>query len=323
MFYSIRHVTRYRYDAPVRESVLQLFMQPKSDGAQRLQSFQVTTNPRAGLQAYTDHFGNAVYHFDVPGAHQELTVEAEAEVETNPTPAPPEWVDGSAWAALAAAHVKGENFDMLEDRGVARATPALAAFVGERALQKLDDPMTTLRRLNRVLFEAFAYEPEATDVDSPIDVALAQRKGVCQDFAHIMLAIVRGWGIPARYVSGYLYTKRDAGDRSAADATHAWVEAFLPGSGWVGFDPTNNVLAGERHIRVAIGRDYDDVPPVRGVFKGPANSELAVAVTVRPAQGPRRRDDFLRVVRPMSRSVVRAGAGAFDTQQQQQQQQQK
>lgn len=321
MFYSIRHVTRYRYDAPVRESVMQLYMQPKSDGAQRLQSFQVASSPRAGLQAYTDHFGNAVYHFDVPSVHQELTVEADAEVETYATAAPPDWVDGSAWATLASPQVQGENFDWLDQRGISRATPALNAFLAERGIVKGDDPMSSLRRLTRALFDAFDYAAEATDVDSPIDVALKKRKGVCQDFSHIMLATARLWGIPARYVSGYLFTKREAGDRSSADATHAWVEAFVPPCGWVGFDPTNNVIAGERHIRVAIGRDYDDVPPARGVFRGPANSELAVAVSVRLSQAPRRRDDFLRVVRPMSRGVVRAGAGAFEAQQQQQQQQ--
>ena len=320
MFYSIRHVTRYRYDAPVRESVMQLYMQPKSDGAQRLQSFQVATTPRTGLQAYTDHFGNAVYHFDVPGTHQELTVEADAEVEVQAIPAPPEWVDTSAWAALEAPQLRGEHFDMLQAHGLAHATPGLNAFLSEKGLAKTSDPMTTLRRLTRTLFDAFAYAPEATEVDSPIDVALAKRKGVCQDFAHIMIATARSWGVPARYVSGYLFTKRDAGDRSAADATHAWVEAFLPGTGWVGFDPTNNVIAGERHIRVAIGRDYNDVPPVRGVFKGPANSELAVAVTVTPAQGPRRRDDFLRVVRPMAKGAQRQSQSILDAQQQQQQQ---
>jgi len=321
MYYSIRHVTRYRYDAPVRESVMQLYVQPKSDGAQRLQSFQVSSSPRAGLQAYTDHFGNAVYHFDVPGVHQELTIEADAEVEVQPMNAPPDWVDASAWATLASPQVHGDNFDWLHQRGVSHATPALEAFLRERGIVKCDDPMTTLRRLNKALFDAFAYMPEATEVDSPIDVALKKRKGVCQDFAHIMLATARSWGIPARYVSGYLFTKRDAGDRSSADATHAWVEAFVPPCGWVGFDPTNNVLAGERHIRVAVGRDYDDVPPVRGIFKGPANSELAVAVSVRPAQAPRRRDDFLRVVRPMSRIIARSGEDPFHVQQQQQQQQ--
>ena len=318
MFYAISHVTRYRYDAPVRESVMQLFMQPKSEGSQRLVSFQVSTTPRAGLQAYTDHFGNAVYHFDVPGTHRELLVEVEAQVENVAVTAPPEWVEGSAWSTLEAMQARGEHFDMLHPHGMAQVTPALQAFIAEQGLSRTSDPMTTMRRLNRTLFDAFDYAPEETDVDSPIDVALGKRKGVCQDFAHIMLATARNWGIPSRYVSGYLYTKRDAGDRSAADATHAWVEAFIPGAGWVGFDPTNNVIAGERHIRVAIGRDYDDVPPARGVFKGPANSELAVAVSVTPAQSPRRRDDFLRVVRSAKKSLSGPGQIIFDAQQQQQ-----
>ncbi len=319
MFYSIRHVTRYRYDAPVRECVMQLYMQPKSEGGQRLQSFQVTTQPRATLQAYTDHFGNAVYHFDVPGVHQDLQTEAEAAVEVQAQPAPPEWVDASAWQALGAGEIRAEHFDMLHPHGLTLPTAALDAFLNERGLLKGEDPMSTLRRLNRGIFEAFAYAQDETEVDSPIDVALKKRKGVCQDFSHIMIVAARGWGIPTRYVSGYLYTKRDAGDRSAADATHAWVEALLPGAGWVGFDPTNNVLAGERHIRVAIGRDYNDVPPARGVFKGPANSELAVAVTVAPAQAPRRRDDFLRVVRPMVQRADRPAPATADAQQQQQQ----
>ena len=132
-----------------------------------------------------------------------------------------------------------------------------------------------------------------------------------------MLATARLWGIPSRYVSGYLFTNRDAGDRSAADATHAWMEAFVPGCGWVGFDPTNNVLAGERHVRVAIGRDYDDVPPARGVYKGSANSELAVAVTVQPTQSPRRPQDFLRVVRQVTRASSPQAASAIEIQQQQ------
>jgi transglutaminase-like putative cysteine protease len=300
---------------------MQLYMQPKSEGAQRLHSFLVSTTPRATMQAYTDHFGNAVYHFDVPGTHQELLIEAEAQVETVAVPAPPEWIDGSAWNQLEGLSRRGDFFDMMTHHGQAHPTPTLFAFMQEKGLVRTSDPMTTMRRLNRTLFESFAYVPSETDVDSPIDIVLGKRKGVCQDFAHVMLAIARHWGIPARYVSGYLFTKRDAGDRSAADATHAWVEAFLPGPGWVGFDPTNNVLAGERHIRVAVGRDYDDVPPARGVFKGPANSELGVAVSVAPSEGPRRQNDFLRVVRSVPRNVGRRTTNALDIQQQQQQQQ--
>jgi transglutaminase-like putative cysteine protease len=322
MFYSIRHITRYRYDAPVRESIMQLYMQPKSEGPQRLRSFQVATTPRAALQAYTDHFGNAVYHFDVPSAHQELLVEVEAQVEITPVPAAPEWVDEQAWQLLESEQVKNDHFDMLFAHGHASPTPMLHDFLREKGLARTGDPMTTMRRLCRVLFDSFSYAPDETEVDSPIDVALGKRKGVCQDFTHIMLTTARMWGIPARYVSGYLFTKRDAGDRSSSDATHAWVEAFIPGPGWVGFDPTNNVLAGERHIRVAIGRDYDDVPPARGIYKGDASSELAVAVSVSPTQALRRQDDFLRVVRTMTRASSSNAASSLDPLQQQQQQQQ-
>jgi transglutaminase-like putative cysteine protease len=136
------------------------------------------------------------------------------------------------------------------------------------------------------IYARFEYRRNATRVDSPIDEALESRRGVCQDFAHIMIALGRHLGVPCRYVSGYLFQQSDREVRSTDGATHAWVEALLPGMGWVGFDPTNDMVAGDRHIRVAIGRDYADVPPTRGVFKGlsAVKSELAVAVAVGTAQ---------------------------------------
>ncbi len=144
----------------------------------------------------------------------------------------------------------------------------------------------TLRRLMAEMYARFEYSPRTTRVDSPIDDALQARRGVCQDFAHILIALIRRLGVPCRYVSGYLFRHEDVSVRSADGATHAWVETLLPDLGWIGFDPTNNLIAGDRHIRVAIGRDYADVPPTRGVFKGAAaaRSELAVAVAVGPAQ---------------------------------------
>ena len=180
-----------------------------------------------------------------------------------------------------------------------------------------------LRRLMREIYTRFEYSPRSTRVDSPIDEALAARRGVCQDFAHIFIALARQLGIPSRYVSGYLFRGDDSQDRSAHDATHAWAEAFLPQLGWVGFDPTNNLIAEERHIRVAIGRDYADVPPTRGVYKGvtAVRTELAVAVRVGPVKPPLA-GDVLPFTPWMSRD---AGAPSSDTagaQQQQQQQQQ-
>jgi transglutaminase-like putative cysteine protease len=184
------------------------------------------------------------------------------------------------------------------------------------------DTLSALKRLNNVIFGAFDYEIGVTQVHSPIEQALCVRRGVCQDFAHIMIAIARGWGVPARYVSGYFYHRRQDKDRSGEDATHAWVEAYLPSFGWVGFDPTNNIMAGERHIRAAVGRDYADVPPTRGTFKGDADSELAVAVTVEPTSAPVRHEEFLRVARPMSASNEKTRLAEQHYYQQQQQQQQ-
>jgi transglutaminase-like putative cysteine protease len=126
--------------------------------------------------------------------------------------------------------------------------------------------------------------PRSTRADSPIDEALTTREGVCQDFAHVMIALVRSLGIPCRYVSGYLHHGKQDQDRSTHDATHAWVEAFLPHLGWVGFDPTNHLIASNRHIRTALGRDYADVPPSKGIYRGRATSQLFVAVRVEASE---------------------------------------
>jgi transglutaminase-like putative cysteine protease len=182
------------------------------------------------------------------------------------------------------------------------------------------DPLTLMRRLTSALFQTFTYAQSETRVDSPIDDALKARGGVCQDLAHIMIALARRIGIPCRYVSGYLSTSSERHDRSAEGATHAWAEAYLPTLGWVGFDPTNDVLTSERHVRVAVGRDYADVPPTRGVFRGEAGSELAVLVTVSLSDVPTRPERAM----PMSTWIAPAlgePADAFDIQQQQQQQQ--
>ncbi|OJT96482.1 MAG: hypothetical protein BGN82_01965 [Alphaproteobacteria bacterium 65-7] len=300
MFYSIRHVTRFRYSAPVRESVMELRMQPRSEGPQTLRSFQISTNPRAQLYAYTDHLGNAVYHFNLLREHEELRIEAQAIVEIGPPRVPPEKLDTLEWDRYNDVNLHDEQFDMMEPSKFARPSPELLSFIRIADLEKPDgDPLTALIRLQRGIYDSFEYRSGVTDVDSPIEVALEQRRGVCQDFAHIMTAIAREWKIPCRYVSGYLYHE-GAHDRSAADATHAWVEAWLPSLGWVGFDPTNNIPAADRHVRAAVGRDYADVPPTRGTYKGGADSELSIAVGLEPTSAPVRHEDFLRVTRPMA-----------------------
>jgi transglutaminase-like putative cysteine protease len=321
---AVRHSTRYQYDKPVRESVMELWMQPQKRSHQRLISFELELDPAAQLFSYADTFGNAVYHFDIPQPHDRLTIVARCAVETEP-PAPlPDQLDRGEWDRLKSDFVRGEHFDFLHAHGFTGPTEALAAFIAEKNLDELRvrDPLRALRDLNQAIYEAFAYEAGVTRADSPIDHVLEARAGVCQDFAHVMIAICRGWGMPARYVSGYLFTDRKAGDRSDPDATHAWVEVFLPSLRWVGFDPTNNILAAERHIACAVGRDYSDVPPSRGVYKGEAESELAVGVTVRKARAAVSEPEFLRISQPAPRAGQRRSqySGlAYDQQRQQQQ----
>jgi transglutaminase-like putative cysteine protease len=242
MFYSIRHVTRFRYSQPVHESVMELRMQPRSEGPQSLRNFQILTAPRAQLFAYTDYHGNAVYHFNVLRAHEELRIDVQAVVEIAPRPAPPQATDPLEWQRYNSYNLSDEQFDLIEPSKFSKPSHALMDFAAAHDLvQPNSDPLTALRRLSKTIYDSFDYEVGITEVHSPIDDALGAKRGVCQDFAHIMIAIARSWGIPTRYVSGYLHHRRKGQDRSGDDATHAWVEAYLPSLGWLGFDPTNNI----------------------------------------------------------------------------------
>lgn len=322
MFYSIRHITRFRYSGPVHESVMELRMQPRSETSQTLRNFQISTNPRAQLYAYTDHYGNAVYHFNVLRQHSELRIDAISVVEVKDQEPLPEATDTLEWQRYNNFNLTSEHYDLLEELDFAKSSPELKRFLLAHNLEApRGDPLTALKQLNSIIYDAFEYEPGVTQVHSPIAQALDAGRGVCQDFAHIMITTARHWGVPSRYVSGYLFHRRQGKERSSPDATHAWMEAYLPSLGWVGFDPTNNIVVTDRHVRVAVGRDYADVPPTRGTFKGDVESELGVAVRVEPTSAPVRHEEFLRVSRPMSSPNKANPAPAQSYYQQQQQQQ--
>ncbi|MBI1276593.1 MAG: transglutaminase family protein [Anaerolineaceae bacterium] len=280
MYYTIRHITRFRYSAPITQSVMEVRMQPRTESNQRCLSFQLSVTPSAKVLNYRDYLGNVIHNFDVPGEHRTLSIIAQSQVEVRPIAELPASMPADAWDNLS-----NSEYDMLVPSHFTHPTPLLSDLAVELDVQRRDDPLSLLRELTARIYDAFAYVPESTAVDSPIDDALKARQGVCQDFTHIMLALLRPLGIPARYVSGYLYS-REGGTRSTPGASHAWVEAMLPDLGWIGFDPTNNLIADYRHIRVAVGRDYEDVPPTRGVFKGKAETELSVSVHVKLADEP-------------------------------------
>ena len=286
MYYSIRHLTKFLYSNSVSESMMETRMHPRSDQNQRCLTFHLSVSPRCRVFSYRDHLANQVHHFDIPGQHGQLVIVAESLVEVQPAPQIPSFLAPDAWNELDAMIEQDDYWEMLLPSEFATATPALDSLAEELDVRRRDDPLMVLQQLNEQLYNHFEYVPKSTKADSPIDLALLTHAGVCQDFAHIMITLVRSkLRIPCRYVSGYLFHGNSDHDRSVNSATHAWVEALVPQLGWVGFDPTNWLVAGDRHIRTAIGRDYSDVPPTHGIFRGRANSELTVAVRVTPSRG--------------------------------------
>lgn len=286
MFYAIRHFTRYRYSHLVWQSMMEVRMHPRSEGNQRCFIFQLSVNPRARIFAHTDARGNLVHHFDLPQRHRQLTIISDALVNLDAPQTIPETMDYAAWDELDQLVDKKDYWDMLMPSHFARTSPELQELAEEIGVMERDgrSPLAFLQDVASGVYRSFSYVKKSTAVNSPIEHALKSRQGVCQDFAHIMITLVRNANIPCRYVSGYLYHSGENSDRSADGATHAWVEAVLPGLGWVGFDPTNNIIVGERHIRTAVGRDYADVPPTMGTMKGKAETELQVRVRVTPSQ---------------------------------------
>ncbi len=293
--YTIRHITHFRYSTPVHESVNEVYMQPRTDGPQHCLSFELVTNPRARPTSNRDYYGNISHHFDILASHSELTIRTTAVVSTEAAP-PTATLGSEAWDELDRMRDQGDEVEMLIPSEYARSTPLLRELAQELDVRRRDDPLSLLREINSGLHGTITYTPRSTRVDLPIDEALQQRRGVCQDYAHIMIAMVRELGIPCRYVSGYLHVIAEDTSVPEDAATHAWVEALLPELGWVAFDPTNDLLPGDRHIRVAIGRDYADVRPARGTFKGEAQSELGVNVRVTQGQEELADDELLLVM---------------------------
>ncbi|MCU1313015.1 MAG: Protein containing transglutaminase-like domain, putative cysteine protease [Acidobacteriaceae bacterium] len=310
-YYSIQHLTRFDYSHTVCESGMEIRMQPRGDGNQRCLTFSLSVSPRCRVFSYRDHLGNQVHHFDIPGDHRQLVIVAHALVEQQPLGPVPDRLSPWSWDELDRLVAQDDFWEMLLPSTFAEPTAALRELAAEWKIVRRDDPLSLLHEISKNVYNSFEYLPRSTRVDSPIDVALETRRGVCQDFAHIMIALARKVGIPCRYVSGYLYHGDSEVDsildgRGAPSATHAWVEAFLPQLGWVGFDPTNDLVVQDRHIRTALGRDYADVPPTHGLYRGKTESELSVAVHVEASDTAPSFDETMPVPEDWSIVVERA-----------------
>jgi len=294
MLLHVTHETRYAYTPGVSMAQHLAHVQPRDTPAQQLLSHQLDIEPApAHRSESTDVFGNRRTFFALAALHDELRVTAHSLVRTAPPAAPGPMARALTWDDVRERfrYRKGARYDAAAEFLFAShhvplhkdfAAYARASFTPARPL--FDAAMDLTQRM----FDDLAYESNSTEINTPAVDALAQRKGVCQDFAHIMLGCLRTLGLPARYVSGYLLTQPPPGQPRllGADASHAWVSVYLPrdvGTGeWVDFDPTNGRLAGEDYVTVAYGRDFSDVSPMRGVLRGGAHHTLEVAVTVRP-----------------------------------------
>lgn len=269
MRFAVQYRTEYRYGDIVTEQHNVLRVRPAVTATQRVGRFRMTVQPNARLRSYTDYFGTEVVEFNVPGEHDRLIVEAEAEVETSASAPAPE----GPWSTTRGDDYIGAGGEFLLPT---HDEPSAELLAGLRDALDRTSPHALLDSVKNSIRERFAYRKGATFVGSTVEDLLAGGAGVCQDFVHLALILLRQEGIAARYVSGYLFvTNGDGNEDSAEVNTHAWVEALLPGSdddepAWVGADPTNPVLADERYVKIGHGRHYGDVPPIRGVYRGSA-----------------------------------------------------
>ncbi len=281
--YDIRYRTSIFYDDVVHGSQNELRVCPSSDWAQQLLSFRISTNPSARVLWHRDYFGTRVDTFGIREPHVALEITAEASVETSPRPlvtVSPRVADLSAPAFV------DEHREYLAPTDHTAWDADLAATAARVAEMAGDDVVGIVLALHRYVHTSLQYTPGATFIGVEVTEVLREGHGVCQDYAHLAAALCRSIGIPARYVSGYFFASSDA---TGADAdgdvldvqTHAWFEAAIPGWGWLALDPTNAQQVGQRHITIGQGRDYDDVPPVRGVYSGPGRPEADVAVEIR------------------------------------------
>ncbi|MDX2186126.1 MAG: transglutaminase family protein [Opitutaceae bacterium] len=284
MRFRIEHRTTYRYAGTASESFMEARLTPVSDERQRLLTRSLTTSPACNLHHYTDYFGNEVETFSIVHRHSELKLDCVSEVETLPHE-PPQAAQ-EVTISEARQIFRSEKLKLYE---YLNASPAISfsTEVNQLANQFFKPGNSlgpSLLELNRWVKTTLRYAPGTTQIDTPVDQVLTAGEGVCQDFAQVMIAVLRSAEIPARYVVGYIETDRQ---REAAEnfqplvgaaESHAWVEVYLPGGFWWPLDPTNDCIAGERHVKVAVGRDYLDSTPTRGVFKGTHTEWLGVSV---------------------------------------------
>jgi transglutaminase-like putative cysteine protease len=263
----IVHTTRYRYTGPIAESVMEVRLRPMDGVGQRCLDFALELSSGIKPRGYVDGYGNNVHYFNLVKPHTGLTITSRSTVETG----------------LGHEMQQGEDLvqDFLRFRSPAKDVAGVRELAREHAISRPGSAEATeqaLDELTLAISRDFAYDRAVTTVFSSVDEVLELRAGVCQDFAHLFIAVARAMGVPARYVSGYIHLP---GDKGETTASHAWGEAWVPGKGWIGYDATRPVRTSEDHVRLAVGRDYSDAAPTRGIYVGSATGSMKVHVRTR------------------------------------------
>ncbi len=317
MLLYIKHLTELSYSEPITETVMEVRMTPRNDAHQVRRAFRLEVGPSATPFEHTDWLGNRVQQFSILPSHDKVVILARSVVDTQPRNAAT--AEGSRLSAPALDHRIG---DYLRFTGPIMDVEDLDRLFEKLGLDANPEPATVLQRLSSNLRDHIEYRKGVTTSATAIDKVLAQGAGVCQDLAHVAIGILRKLGVPARYVSGYFYRA----DGNSEMESHAWCEAYFHGLGWLPIDPTHKTLAGEGHVAIASGRDFSDVPPNRGVYRGNGEESLRVRVTVREVEEVP--EGLLAVgsleveVQPIGGTILLTHREALEYQQEQQQQQQ-
>ncbi len=273
MILEIQHETRFTYSTAVTETIAEVRMEPVSDANQSCRSFALQIDPSTEVFRYRDGLGNAVHHYNILQPHEEIHVLAASVVETHPHRF--RLSDCRAVYPFSLSDAVLEVLDYLKLRGPVRWTPRLAPLLETLRPREGTPLVEIVMHIADYIRTHFEYAPDVTLAHSPIDDVLEQGKGVCQDFTHLMIAVLRSFGVPARYVSGYIH-------RPNKDSqSHAWCEVWLPQLEWFGIDPTNDQLVNEHFVKVAVGRDFSDVPPNKGMYHGEGQERIFVRVETR------------------------------------------
>lgn len=274
--YKIHHVTKYEYDRPVTESVNEIKIYPYvCDEQETLQhDIEITDAPK--VHVYMDYWGNKAGTFSLLSAHTELTIESKLLIRTTLSSQLKINFHSSFEDLVNETGTKLQMLELSEPDKI--QSTALIRDIIEKVALPGKSVATTVEHFTEYIYKNFKYIKGITNIETTVDDILEHRSGVCQDFAHLMLQLLRTARIPSRYVSGYICPNKNG--MHGEGATHAWVEAWIPGSGWTGIDPTNNIWVTNNHIKLSVGKHFGDCTPVKGTFKGPSRQVLSVNVSV-------------------------------------------